>query len=397
MVLYKSVHKEHYDVKPVYEKGRYILVVSWGCPSERYPLNGLFQWDQARALKEAGEEVVFLALDMRSVRRWRRWGIHSFDREGISVYEFNFPYGPFSPRVKYRIQQQGFDKALNRISLRFGKPLCVHFHGVMEAVSGMMSCMDAGIPYMITEHITPVEEGEEVHRAMTEAYAHADRIICVSNRLAADIKKAYGADTDAVIPNIVDLKLFEYNGEKPKRKQGFRFISAAGLNAGKGMDVLLKAFAEVVGSGSDLPYMTIMGDGDQMESLVKLRDELGLKDCVEFTGSYVRPEFADRLKQSDCFVLASRSETFGIVYIEAMAAGVPVIATGCGGPEDFVDETNGLIVPVDDVSALADAMITMMGTADNYDHRYISDSCRQRFSAAIIGQMVSREIHHVAR
>lgn len=51
------------------------------------------------------------------------------------------------------------------------------------------------------------------------------------------------------------------------------------------------------------------------------------------------------LPQADAFVLASRRETFGVVYIEAMAAGLPVIATACGGPEDFVREEDGFLIP----------------------------------------------------
>lgn len=375
------------------KKSEYILEVSWGCPSEKYPLNGLFQWDQAKALKGMGEDVIFLALDMRSIRRWRRWGINHFVREDIPVYEYNFPYGPFSPEKKYKIQNHGFEKALRRINEKYGMPACVHFHGVMEAVSGMDYCIAHSVPYVITEHITPVHEGDNVHRRMTQAYSKADRIICVSSKLAKDIKEAYGADTDAVIPNIVDLDLFGYDDQS--NKKGFQFVSAAGLNAGKGMDVLLRAFAGVIDSSDSKPHLTIMGDGDQRENLEKLSVNLGLSDYVEFTGTYVRPEFADRLSCADCFVLASRSETFGIVYIEAMAAGVPVIATRCGGPQDFVDDSNGILVPVDDVGALTEAMKNMMNSSAVYDRRMISGQCRERFSAKTVGERLQSEIRLV--
>lgn len=371
----------------------YVLEVSWGCPSDKYPTHGLFQWDQARALDIVGENVIFLALDMRSFRKWRKWGINSFAKDGIPVYEYNFPYGPFSPRIKYRIQGKGFAGCMEQITAKYGRPRCVHFHGVMEAISGMDYCLKNSVPYVITEHITPVSEGEEVHAGMTKAYSHADRIICVSNALARDIRKAYGANTDAVIPNIVDLSVFEYCGYSGNA-DGYRFVSAAGLNSGKGMDVLLNAFALVknkpVSEGTKrMPVLTIMGDGDQMQNLTALRDSLGLSDQVEFTGAYVRSEFAARLKNTDCFVLASRSETFGIVYAEAMAAGVPVISTKCGGPEDFVDDTNGLFVPVDDTEALAAAMLKMMETSAEYDRGAISSECHRKFSSETIGKSLA--------
>ena len=368
-----------------------IVEVSWGCPSKRYPLNGLFQFDQAKALSDAGENIVFLALDMRSVRKWRKWGIVRSRKDGICVYEYNFPYGPMSPEFKYRIQDRCFEKSINAICAEQGMPACVHFHGVMEAISGMKWCMEHHVPYVITEHITPVKEGDEVHRRMTDAYRNADRIICVSNKLASDIKTAYGADTDAVIPNIVDLSLFEYSPDISG--EGYRFISAAGLNAGKGFDVLLKAFGMLVSDvlskeEGDIPHLTIMGDGVEKSRLKDLAESLGVAEYVTFTGEYIRSEFAEELRRSDCFVLASRSETFGIVYAEAMAAGVPVIATRCGGPEDFVDSENGMLVPVGDASALAEAMTDMMSVSGEYDGQKISERCRNRFAPGTIAEKV---------
>lgn len=90
----------------------------------------------------------------------------------------------------------------------------------------------------------------------------------------------------------------------------------------------------------------------------------------------------------DCFVLPSRYETFGVVYIEAMASGKPVIATACGGPDDFVTQENGLLVPVGEVSALARAMQQMMTSRHQYDSDKIRESVQSRFSSqAIAGQL----------
>ena len=70
-------------------------------------------------------------------------------------------------------------------------------------------------------------------------------------------------------------------------------------------------------------------------------------------------EVSSILAHADIFVLASRKETFGIVYVEAMAKGLPVIATKCGGPEEFVNKENGILVPVDNVEELSKAMLLM--------------------------------------
>ncbi|MGE4284702.1 MAG: glycosyltransferase, partial [Clostridia bacterium] len=73
-------------------------------------------------------------------------------------------------------------------------------------------------------------------------------------------------------------------------------------------------------------------------------------------------------------------ETFGVAYIEALACGVPVIATTCGGPEGFVHEENGMLIPVDDEKALLEAMNTMYDNASTYDRAKIAAEICEKFS-----------------
>ena len=79
-----------------------------------------------------------------------------------------------------------------------------------------------------------------------------------------------------------------------------------------------------------------------------------------------------------------------MVYAEAMACGLPVIATPCGGPEEFVNEKNGLLVPVDDVKALAAAIQHMYEHHLDYDHQTIADDCKARFSAEVIALQLTK-------
>jgi glycosyltransferase involved in cell wall biosynthesis len=132
-----------------------------------------------------------------------------------------------------------------------------------------------------------------------------------------------------------------------------------------------------------------MGDGPERGYLKSLAAELELESVVEFSGAYVRSEFAEALSLSDVFVLASRRETFGVVYIEAMACGVPVIATRCGGPEDFVNGLNGLLVPVEDVESLAKAMLEIRENIKNYNRDIISNTAREGFAAYKIAERLT--------
>ena len=103
------------------------------------------------------------------------------------------------------------------------------------------------------------------------------------------------------------------------------------------------------------------------------------------------------LETSDCFVLASKSETFGIVYIEAMAKGLPVIATRCGGPEEFVNKDNGLLVDVGDCEALTEAMVYMMNHKDLYNKEMIRQFCLENFSESAIADKIIEEYNKVIK
>ncbi|MCL2312965.1 MAG: glycosyltransferase, partial [Firmicutes bacterium] len=87
-----------------------------------------------------------------------------------------------------------------------------------------------------------------------------------------------------------------------------------------------------------------------------------------------------------CFVLPSMFETFGVVYAEAIACGIPVVATKCGGPEDFVNDSNGLIVPTDDLESVIGAMEYMYKNAKKYDGDKISVATLEKLNEERIGK-----------
>ncbi len=134
--------------------------------------------------------------------------------------------------------------------------------------------------------------------------------------------------------------------------------------------------------------MTIVGDGPKKHYLKNLIIELGIEKCVEFTGKLSREEMLPKLSYSNVFVLPSNSETFGVVYIEAMALGLPVIATKCGGPEDFVDSSNGLLIERNSEERLVDAMEYMYKHYNEYKRESISGSVINRYSPSKIARQI---------
>lgn len=371
----------------------YILEVSYGCPSEKYPSNGNFQLDQARALAGCGHKVVFAALDMRSFSRWRRWGLYCHSVDGIPVYEYSFPMGPFADALRRKLAASGFERLLDRVAREKGRPDIVHVHFADTAVSIVEACRKRGIPYVVTEHASSIMDDEKAAgqaEMMRYVYENAAAVIAVSPALASQIEKFTGVKAE-VVDDIVDTGIFRL--ERQEKTDGFRFVSAGHAEYRKGFDVLVAAFSRVCAVRDDC-QLTIMGDGAELENIKRQIAGLGLMDRVCCTGYFRRGEFARKLNESDCFVLASRHETFGVVYAEAMCCGVPVIATRCGGTEGFIGAEDGLMVDVDDVAGLAKTMLSICEDVQKYDKAAIARRAHERFSPDAVGVRIAKVLEN---
>lgn len=136
--------------------------------------------------------------------------------------------------------------------------------------------------------------------------------------------------------------------------------------------------------------MILIGEGPErrkIENIVKTNE---MNDRVLLKGRLGRHDIAKYMQESDCFVLASRAETFGVVYIEAMATGLPVIATKCGGPEGFINEENGILIEKDNLEKLIQAMKLMYKENNNYNKKEISKDTYNKFSPIGVGESISK-------
>jgi glycosyltransferase involved in cell wall biosynthesis len=358
----------------------HILIIARGYPSEKYKMNGIFEFDQAKALAKAGHKVTYAAIDVRSIRRWRKWGVEKFVMDGVNVYAINIPVGRIPKALRQQISIFGLKVLYSIIVKELGKPdiMHAHFAGVGYTASKLKE--KTGLPFVITEHLSTMMKpviDKQLFNTADSAYEYADALITVSPELKDVIKRRFNKEA-IYIPNIVDTGLFTYQVRKDNARS-FNFISIGGLIYRKRMDLTIEAFAKAFGKDKDVS-LTIFGEGTERTKLENLIHKYDISDRVKLMGLQSRKTLAEYLKKSDCFVLASQAETFGVVYIEALASGVPVIATKCGGPESFVNDRNGLIIPVDDVDALADAMKYMYDNSDKYNKEAISQETREQFS-----------------
>ena len=175
-----------------------------------------------------------------------------------------------------------------------------------------------------------------------------------------------------------------------------KFASVGNLIKLKGYDILINAFKKVHDRGYQIE-LNIIGDGPERNNLESKVTLYGLEREVLFHGKKGKKEVLSLLSSSDCFVLSSRSETFGVVYAEAMAVGIPVIATDCGGPSEFVDTKHGIIVPVEDEDALANAIDKFLSGNFKYSGKEIREYCRELFSSTSIANKISNVYKSIIR
>lgn len=169
-----------------------------------------------------------------------------------------------------------------------------------------------------------------------------------------------------VIPNFLPEHDSDSAGKKEQSivDQSREYIFACGrLVEQKGFDLLLEAYAKALKvSSAPLPDLKIAGGGDDLHKLKDLAEKLKIKKRVSFLGQ--RSDVLQLMSNAVCFVLSSRHEGFGIVIIEAMASGTPVISFDCpAGPDEIItDRVDGILVETGNTNRLADAIVELCGS-----------------------------------
>ncbi len=186
--------------------------------------------------------------------------------------------------------------------------------------------------------------------------AGVDATVAISGAVHAE-SLGYGLPRLTAITNGIDLDAFP-----PAERRGegglVRLIQTARFMPEKGQDVLIDALAHLVAAGHDV-HLTLAGPMPREDAfLAGLHRQVathGLTERVSFV--HGRTDVAALLAACDIYVLPSREEGFGLGLVEAMASGLPVVATATGGPREIVAHgTNGLLVPIEDAAAMAEAL-----------------------------------------
>jgi glycosyltransferase involved in cell wall biosynthesis len=386
-------------------RGKHVLMIPFDIYTPKAcPYVGIFIYHQARALKTAGFKVGVIALELRPILPWgnRRLGgpagIEFEDDEGIPVYRYRGrSWIPLIMQAKIRLTLRAGMMLFRRYVRNHGMPDIVHAHNALYGGLIASRIKKAfGIPYAITEHSSAYGREQISKKQMPwvdEAFSRADARMAVSHSLGTILEGLLNdrfRDWNGV-PNLLD-KMFE-DQALPERDQRsgdgrFTFLTIGLYSDVKGQADLLRAFA-LQYEGRDDVQLRMGGGGPLRNDLEKMARELGIKKYVVFLGDLERDQVLREMQHCDAYVLPSHYETFGVVLLEALSCGKPVIATACGGPEEIVNKKNGLLVPRRDPTALGHAMETMRSNIDGYDRAWIRKDCISRFGEEAFVKKIS--------
>ncbi|WP_300896106.1 glycosyltransferase [uncultured Clostridium sp.] len=361
-----------------------MFIPSW-YDNDRNKVHGSFFREQATKLQEAGVKITVAYNEIWPLtligKIKEKSGLYFNIEKGLRTYRYkNYNFIPKHP-LMFNIFDKRMEKLYKEIVKKEGKVDIIHAQSSLwGGISASYIAKKYNIPLVITEH-SSIKRGkyvrESYYKRIVDSYKSADAIIVVGNGLKNEIEELTNRRDIKVIGNLVDLSLFDIRDIKDNKDE-FIFFSLAFLEGEKGFDTLIKSFSRKFKNKK--ARLIIGGDGSQREWLEGIAKSENIESQVTFVGALSREEVSKYMNKCDAFVLASRYETFGVVYIEALASGKPVIGTFNGGAEGIINENVGILTEIDNVDKLSDAMEYI---EKNYK-KYNKESLRKYCSSNVI-------------
>ena len=363
--------------------------------------SGVYVKNIAENLIKKGHEVcIIMPENTTKIREISNVKIHPvyFKREEKiqGQLDFNFPCMDPHPRSSFLFEdmtdlqieqyENAFRLAIEEEIKEFN-PDVIHAQHIW-IISSILDKYN--LPIIITSHgsdILGYYESDKFHNHFRKAAKDCKKIVAISNYNKEEIETIFNEYSDKIITisNGYNKDVFyreDCNREEILKsfninKNYDKIVCFAGrLAKNKGIDILLNS-AKIYEKENVLTL--IAGDGREYEVLYPLKEELGLKNVV-FLGNKTHDELRKLYSISDVCAVPSRKEAFGLVALEAVACGTPVVATRQGGIPDFINSEVGILVEEENVQQLADAIISILEGHKKFDAKYLQDYARSNYS-----------------
>lgn len=320
--------------------------------------------------------------------------------EGLPVYYLEFYYFWFlGSYFKENFKKRALKKFFKSLNEQEGRINLIHAQSLFKAgywaywIHEMFK-----IPYILTEH-----NQISFYGLKTDERVLVDKVFLNSQKnLVVSFDKirqfaANGVYADFVpIGNFVDEQRFHYAEEHPKKENNFAFSTIGAFSLIKDQTTLLKAI-EIVASRNperSFAFNWVGFDawgGDSRDKVEQLLTDYTLPNLsIHLLATAERDHVAELLQATDLFLFSSISEGMPVSVLEALACGVPVVTTRCGGVDEIIDESNGRMVQIKDYEGMADFIEKVILGDITFDRKKISASAIEKFGSEAFRQKMKK-------
>lgn len=365
-----------------------VLFVTTAYPTPESPVAGVFVHEHARAAA-LHAQVAVLHLD-RSKSYHGLPRVTRVDDDEFPTWRVTYPWRPTALSMPLHVAGAALGwRAVRRAGF---VPDVVHAHFFLAGAPAVLLSRNA--PVVISEHWSiflpedPMQLTPTLRWIARFAYRRATRVLPVSEALQRGIE-AHGIHARfTVVPNVVDTGLFHPGGTR-----NGRILAVGLLYEAKGYEYLFEALALLDREIA----LDIVGDGPLRADLEALAARLGVAGRVRFLGLLPKPEVARLMAESEVFVLTSRYDNSPCVVIEALASGLPVVATAVGGVPELVDASSGRLAQARDPQSIAAELAATLDGIDGYDRAAIAANASTRYGRIAIGATLASIYDEVTR
>jgi glycosyltransferase involved in cell wall biosynthesis len=311
---------------------------------------------------QAGTEIAAYFMAVHLAQRGHSVHVITSLNEGLpdESYEKGF-YIHRIPHIKIRIFGAFLYWYAILRTIRKIDPDFVHVQSIYSGMPALFSKRLLKIPYAVWAQGSDVYLPKGLIKLTSRmVIKNADSAIALTKDMKRVMQRIYDRDI-AIVPNGINMAdLLDESGRKDEADYGRRILYVGRLSPVKGVQYLINAMNQIHDKIPDA-RLIIIGDGIERERLEALSIQVGIQEYVQFVGEVPHEKVLSFMRQADVFVLPSLSEGFPMVIIEALACGLPIVASRVGGiPEIIMDETNGYLVEAKDTEILANRIILLL-------------------------------------
>ncbi len=381
---------------------KHVLIVFTGeFKTKIYPLGGIFQYEHALVLNKNGIKTGIIAPGLLSVRRiLKKYPYKKYElSKGIPIFRY-FKKNLLPARIGFynlllareyeKIGMKLFEKYLKK----FGKPDLIHAHDIRFGIYVANAIYKKyNIPYLTTECSSETAENlfpNPLKKSTINILKKSKAVTACSKPFSKVFKKKLGLKNIKVktIYPVLPGDISKNFTIKKKTNKNFIFITVNRLDKNKNIKLIIESF--IKGFKNEKAILKIIGDGPEIGNLIKITKDSGFERKIIFIRKASRKAMKKELAISDCFLSSSLHETFGVVLIEALAFGVPVISTRAEGPSEIVNNNNGFLVKHNDQISYTNCMRKIFFKKKKFNRLKLRKNIIKRFGAEKFAESINK-------